>query len=320
MKIHLPSGAFLGNVNPFIRSIDFSHPERLEITADKKWVFLHPAVLCLVAAIGLTVEKKNIVCQKIVARSGHYLERMGLFKLLGIKSGMDIITHDPSGRFIPLTQIRTSTELSKFLTEMIPLLHLDPKHAEPIQYIISELVRNVLEHASAQKGAIVSAQYFKKSNIIRIGIADTGVGIKKTINRSWDAADDLEAIKLALTPGITGTTKREGGSEQNAGAGLFFIKSIAHVNRNFLVIYSGHAMYKLLKRKTSKKILLHANPNLDRHSEEQTFPYWQGTVVGIEISLDTTQEFTSLLDLVRETYTMAVRERKKASYRKPKFD
>ena len=319
MKIHLPSGAFLGNIDSFIRSLDLSNHESLDISANEKWVFLHPAVLSLVAAIGLTVDKKNIHCQKIVARSGHYLERMGLFTLLRIKSGMEIITHDPSGRFVPLTQIRSSSELSKFLTEMVPLLHLEPKHAQPIQYIVSELVRNVFEHANAENGAIVSAQYFKKSNTIRIGIADTGVGIKKTINRSWDASDDLEAIELALTPGITGTTKREGGSEQNAGAGLFFIKSIAYVNRNFFVIYSGKGMYKLLKRKTSKEIFLHANPNLDRHSAKKDFPLWRGTVVGIDISLDTTQEFTSLLDLIRETYTMAVRERKKASYRKPRF-
>ncbi|MEA1929562.1 MAG: hypothetical protein U9M92_01575 [Patescibacteria group bacterium] len=45
--------------------------------------------------------------------------------------------------------------------------------------------------------------------MIRIGIADTGLGIKRTINKSYNAADDLEAIKLALVPGITGTTKKQ---------------------------------------------------------------------------------------------------------------
>ena len=36
-------------------------------------------------------------------------------------------------------------------------------------------------------------------------------------------ASDIDAIRLALRPGITGTTTRLRGSEQNAGAGLFFI-------------------------------------------------------------------------------------------------
>ncbi|MBI2121912.1 MAG: ATP-binding protein [Candidatus Sungbacteria bacterium] len=319
MKIYLPHSAFLGNIDPFLAAFDPSHKEKLEITANKNWIFVHPVVLAMVAALGLTVYRKNIKCEKIVARSGHYLERMGLFKFLDIKSGMKITEHDPSGRFVPLTQIKTSEQLTKFLTEMIPLLHLEPRHAEPIKYIISELVRNVLEHARAPQGAIVSAQYHAKNKTIRIGIVDRGSGIKSTINQSWDASNDLEAIKLALMPGVTGTTKREGGTEQNAGAGLFFIKSIAYVNRNFFMIYSGNAMYKLLKRSGAKKIMLHANPNLDRHSERNNLPYWDGTAVGVDISLDTTQEFTALLDLIRDTYSEAVKERKRNRYKRAKF-
>src|SRR5690606_32463246 len=114
---------------------------------------------------------------------------------------------DPSGRFVPLTIIKTASEQTKFITDMMPLLHLDktPEHAEAIRYVVSELVRNVLEHAEAPDGAIVAAQYYKKSNRISIGIVDTGIGIKRTINQSHRAWTDSEALKLALTPGITGT-------------------------------------------------------------------------------------------------------------------
>ena len=81
-------------------------------------------------------------------------------------------------------------------------------------------------------------------------------------------------------PGVTGTTRREGGTEQNAGAGLFFIKSIASINRNFFMIYSGDALYKLLMRKPVKHgIALHADPFEDRHSVKTALPYWRGTVV-----------------------------------------
>lgn len=317
MKIHIPNSAFLGNIDPFIQGFDPLNEEILEITANQNWISVHPVVLAMISALGLRAEK--VKCDKIVATSGHYLERMGLFKFLGLESNMDILAHDPSGRFIPLSKIKGSSELTKFITEMTPLLHLNPEQSRVISYIISELVRNVLEHAQASQGAIVAAQYHKRSNTIRIGIADTGLGIKKTINRSYSAKDDLDAIQLALTPGITGTTKREGGTEQNAGAGLFFIKSIAHVNRNFFMIYSGQGMYKLLKRKETKEIKLHADPFVDRHSKEQLMPNWKGTVVGIDISLDVTSEFTQLLDLIRPTYGEAVRERKKLRYKKAKF-
>lgn len=318
MHLHLPNSAFLGNIDPFLMGFDNSSKDKLEITANKKWISVHPVVLSMIAALGLTVNPVNIKCEKLEARSKHYFERMGLFKFLKIESGINVTEHESAGRFIPLTQIKNSTELTKFISDMIPLLHLDPKQAEPIRYIVSELVRNVIEHARSEYGAILSAQYYKKSNTIRIGIADTGVGVKKTINNSYSAKTDLEAIQLALTPGITGTTRREGGTEFNAGAGLFFIKSIANVNRDFFIIYSGSAIYKLLK-KTGSGLKLYSDPFKDRHSKDENLPYWQGTIVGIDLSLDATKEFSILLDFIRDTYGQAVKERRKARYKKPKF-
>lgn len=266
----------------------------------------------------MEIEPENIKCEELEAKSKHYLERMGLFNFLGVKSGIQITEHEAAGRFVPLTRIKTSEELTKFITEVTPLLHLKPLHAEPLRYVLSELIRNVLEHSQSEHGAIVSAQYYSKSNTIRVGIADTGVGIWKTINQSYNPKNDLEAIQLALTPGITGTTKKEGGTEYNAGAGLFFIKSMAAVNKDFLVIYSGKAMYKLLKRR-GKRIALHADPFEDRHTKRNDLPSWNGTVVGIDLNLDTTQEFSLLLKLINETYSEAIRERKKAKYKKPQF-
>ena len=319
MKIHIPNSAFLGNIDPFLRRFDSSSPDCLEITANDKWISVHPIVLSMIAALGLTIKPDRIRCEKFEAKSKHYLARMGLFKILNLSSDMSFVEHEPAGRFIPVTQIRTSNELTRFITEMIPLLHLEPEQTQTIGYVVSELGRNVIEHADAKNGALLCAQYYKKSNSIRIGIADTGVGIKTTINQSYPAKSDLEAIQLALWPGITGTTKREGGTEQNAGAGLFFIKSIASVNRDFFVIYSGKGFYKLLKNLATKKLRLNADPFNDRHSENNDLPFWQGTVVGVDITLDKTEKFSLLLDAIRKTYTTAVRDRKKAKYKKPRF-
>lgn len=318
MKIHIPNSAFLGNIDPFLRGFDSSEPHKLLITANKKWTSIHPVVLSMIASLGLKIKGKDVVCEKLEAKSKHYLERMGLFTFLGIKSGISMTQHDPSGRFIPLTQISNPNALTEFIKEITPLLHVDPKHAQPIKYIMSELIRNVLEHSLSSRGAVVCAQYYKKSNTIRIGIADTGVGIWKTINYSHNPKNDLDAIRLALMPGITGTTKKEGGTEFNAGAGLFFIKSIATVNRDFFLLYSGNAMYKLLRR-SGGKIKLHADPFEDRHSKNADLPFWKGTIVGIDISLDVAQEFGTLLDLINKTYKEAIKERKKQRYKKPRF-
>lgn len=323
MKIHLPNSAFLGNINAFLKSMDVSNPYILEITSNEKWISVHPVVLCMVASLGLEVIARNptdsIRCVKFTAASKHYFERMGLFSFLQLDSEMEINKHESSGRFIPLTQIKDSTTLSRFIEDMIPLLHLDAKNVQPIKYIVSELVRNVLEHSDSKHGAIVCAQYYAKTNTIRIGIVDSGVGISKTIRKSHLAPTDLEAIRLALTPGITGTTSKEGGTDYNAGAGLFFTKSIAKINRDFFILYSGDTLYKLLREKNTNKVVLYGNPLDDKHTKETELPNWLGTVVGIDIQLTESEEFTTLLDDIRNIYTASVRERKKLKYKKPKF-
>lgn len=319
MKIHLPNSAFLGNIDSFLRGFDPSAPDILEITANEKWISVHPVVLSMIAALGLTIRPEMIRCQPFEATSKHYLVRMGLFKILNIVSDINIIEHEAAGRFIPLTQIRTSEELTQVITEMIPLLHLQPEQAKTIGYIISELVRNVLEHAKTPNGAVLSAQYYKKSNSIRVGISDTGIGIRAAINNSYAAKTDLDAIKLALWPGVTGTTKREGGTEQNAGAGLFFIKSIAYMNRGFFMIYSGQGFYKLLKKPQGSRLRLCADPFLDRHSKDDSLPIWPGTAVGVDITLNQTEEFSLLLDAIGDTYSSAIRERRKSRYRRARF-
>jgi anti-sigma regulatory factor (Ser/Thr protein kinase) len=314
MKIHIPNSAFIGNIDPFIAGLDTTDPSILEITTNDQWIAVHPVVLCILAALGQKVD--NVTIDEVTAASGHYMTRMGLYDFLGLPAPKKIEEHDSAGRFIPLTKISTSTELSNFLNEMVPMLHLPPEQSRSIRYIMSELVRNVLEHAFSPDGAIVAAQYYKKSNTIRIGIVDSGVGIKNSMAQTYHPDTDLTAIKYALMPGVTGTTLREGGTDFNAGAGLFFIKSIASINEDLFLIYSGSSMFKLLKNKKKK---LNWNPDKDKHSEKQDLPVWQGTVVGIDINLDSREAFTSLLELIQGTYHEAVRERRKERYKKARF-
>ena len=321
MKIHLPNSVWIGNIDQFIRSFDPKNKKILEITSHKKWVSVHPVVLCMLGALGLFMkkEKAQINFQKMEATSKHYFERLGLFKLLELDSQMNIRHHEEAGRFIPIQKITNSKELESFIRDMIPLLHLKPEQVEPIKYILSELVRNVFEHAETPDGAIVCAQYYKKSNTIRIGVVDTGVGLKKTLTQYHHPKDDIEAIVLALTPGITGTTKKIGGTETNAGAGLFFIKSLAKISRDFFMIYSGRAMYKLLKNPKGKKIKLIAEPLKDHFSSENKLPPWQGTVVAIDLCLETNINFNELLDSIRKIYRESKKKLIKEKYKKPRF-
>lgn len=322
MKAILSTSDYLRNFDRFVNGLDFTDPDFFTIYSHPKWLNVHPAVLTLLTLMAMKAGKDKVSFDHLTALSGSYLDRMGLFRFTNQRSPYSINIKEEAGRFIPLTIIKNSAEQSRFITDMIPLLHLSADKTDAIKYTVGELIRNVLEHSESQDGAIVAAQYYKKSNTIRLGICDGGVGIKKSLQKYWSAKarTDLEAIKWALVPGISGTTSREGGTADNAGAGLFFIKSIAQVARNYFLVYSGSGIYKLLLHdKRIENPRLHSNPDDDRHSERNDAPYFQGTLVAIDLTLESKSEFTKLLAAVREVYGKAIRERKRRKYKEPKF-
>lgn len=320
MRIHLPNSAHLQNIEGFIRQYNPDDPSRLEISGHDKYIHVHPFSLALAACIGASASENNVQITGSIPNvsSLPYLVRMKLFDFLKTAPPRIVQSHEAAGRFVPLTQIKTSEDLTGAISDLIPLLHAAPSVADPIRYVISELGRNVLEHSNSPVGGFVCAQYFRDKKRIAIGMADAGIGIASAIRRSHDFTSEADAIRLALTPGISGATPRIGGNETNAGAGLFFIRSIAKVSGNFFVIYSGSTQYKLLRRQENLKVL-YSNPLMEGHRIVNELPRWQGTAIGIDITVDDTLEFAALLETIRQSYSIGVKARKKDYFKKVRF-
>ncbi len=288
---------------------------------DDRWVAVHPAVLAFTACAADCVTRNGGSHRGNVPRirSLPYLIRMGLFEHVTVEYGRGIEAHEEAGRFIPIQRIRNTTELSDFIVNVIPLLHAPPEQVEPIRYVISELVRNVLEHSEAVGGAFLCAQFFRKSGTLSLGVADAGVGIRHTMSRFHRPASDWDALILAMRPGISGTSSRIGGTDYNAGAGLFFTKSIANASRNYFAIYSGTEMFKLRVTPRRRQVVLYADAQRDHHTQESELPRWPGTLVGVDVSLDREQTFAALMRLIRDAYGLDVKGQRKARYKKPRF-
>jgi anti-sigma regulatory factor (Ser/Thr protein kinase) len=321
MRIYFSNHGNLRNFQSFVKSLDLSDPATLQIATHDKWITVHPANLVLAAALAIKVGRENTEIIGQLPDTGRYLDRMGLYRLTRTKSPFSYRENEPAGRFVPISIIKTAADQSRFIAEMIPLLHLNEQNTLVIKYIVGELVRNVLEHSLTKDGAVVAAQYYKKTNRISIGICDTGIGIWKSMQENWHPGTDLDAIRLALIPGITGATRREGGTSENAGAGLFFIKSIAKITRSYFVIYSGKAEYTLLKYRSDVqgRPSLYADPSRDRSTKTNEASDFNGTLVAVDISLDETLGLRALLTAIGKVYDNAIKERKRAKYREPKF-
>jgi hypothetical protein len=296
------------------------------VTFHDRWVSVHPIAVALTAAAAQRVRADGgeitVDAPNPDNRSLRYLVTMGLFRELGCEPPAKIRPHEPAGRFIPLTQIKSSSELSNFIVEMVPLLHASKEEVEPIQYVISELVRNVIEHAHSPTGAMICAQYYKKTRRLALGVADTGVGVRASLAGNYSPATDLEAVMLALRPGVTGTSRGMYGTDYNAGAGLFFTKGIACASNNLFVLYSGSGFFKLLRTpaaKAAKSILIQADPSRDYHQGLDSFPAWEGTVAGIDVAVEKGRTFAQLLAAIRAVYGIDRKATAKRRFKEPRF-
>jgi hypothetical protein len=321
MKIFLPNSASLQNFEGFLRRFSAENEDVLEFEMHPKWVNVHPAAIAFTACAADYVSSKGGRHEGIVhpVRSLPYVKRMKLFDFLRLDAGNAVIEHEEAGRFIPLKRITSPHDLSDFIVNMIPLLHAKPEEVEPIRYVISELTRNVLEHSRSENGAFICAQYYKDSKTLSLGIADAGVGLRQALSHSHKPESDWDALRLAMYPGITGTTKRIGGNDYNAGAGLFFTKSIASASRKYFLLYSGTSLFKLLPTKAKDKIVLQANAAEDHHTKREDMPFWRGTLVGIDLSIKQDIPFTQLMGLIRGVFSVDVKRQKKDQYRKARF-
>jgi hypothetical protein len=321
--LYIPNSVALRNFDSIFSNNTFDFSDKtIDISFHSNYVAMHPVGLAFYAALGDYFKFNNVSTKAGInykIRSIPYLQRMGLFRVLGYKNPLQIHEHEECGRFIPLRKILTNAELDSLIKEIDPILHTTRDNSRVIKHVFSELLRNVLEHSLSKYGGNVCATYNKKKKKISIGISDAGIGIFNSLYTHHKFSNHLEAILAALTPGISGTTSRLGGTQENAGAGLFFTKCIAQSTRNNFLIYSGKSYFKLKATPRGKTIVFNSDPKQDHSTTKDNLPYFNGTLLGIDIFIEDTEAFNNLIDKIGAAYQLSVKKAKKDYYKRIKF-
>jgi anti-sigma regulatory factor (Ser/Thr protein kinase) len=312
--------SFLSTNNPFC---DHCTPAVLGL--HPSWAHMDPMALAMAAAWGGWCRRHDLPVQveNIVGQHTNYAARMKLFQHLDVGYDAGLEEHEEAGRFLPLSQIRTQEDLRSVIANVSALLHLDnePDGLAAVQYCVSELIRNVLEHSGSTEGAYVCAQRYLKKNPKRVSIAvaDCGSGISQHLGRSYPAAlkDGLEALRLAMQPGITGARKDMYGTPDNAGAGLFITRAIAKATGGYFALLSGDAAFRLMRSRQRVGRTLYWDAFEDKRSNKWRFsaPVWQGTVAAVEIATEEIPDFHGFFQWIRKQLPA----KKKTSVGKIKF-
>jgi len=264
-----------------------------QLVMHPKWAFMDPIAMAMAAAWGGWCQRKgcSMQAENVGGPSQKYAIRMGLFEHLNVSHDPLVAEHEEAGRFIPLTQVKTSPQLAGVIGNVSALLHLDkePHALAAVQYCISELIRNVLEHSGSIEGAYVCAQrYTSNPPHVSIAVADCGFGIARTLAPSYPQAekDDKVALQLAMQLGITGAVKSGmyASATDNAGAGLFFTRAIAKATGGYFALLSGDGIFRIKRlRKNEKPLVYHDAFNDPRHNFWTLGWSWPGTVAAAEV-------------------------------------
>ena len=173
-----------------------------------------------------------------------YWQRMDFFEQCGLALPETFARRDSSGRFVSLKRIRAGAQgrVAAIAGEIAACLFPaqakldDPDQTgalDLVEYATTELINNVLQHAHSD--GFILAQVYPRQNVVRLAIADFGIGIRGSFEETkppfWKSMlNDLDAIQLALNPKISSKTHVGGawGMEAaNAGVGLSIIKELA---------------------------------------------------------------------------------------------
>ena len=201
------------------------------------------------------------------------------------------------GRTVRLTRVCEEKEIQPVAFEIGRLLAGEKPANEAsrlaIEYVIIELLRNVVQHSEDVLGGVVGAQRNDRGlhanrPVFQVSVADNGQGIRATMSRTHpDLIEDDVALEQALWPYHSGAFApgRSGGVE-NAGLGLFYISELAKALEGRLLVSSGSASLLI-------------DPGLTTRIERLAVGY-PGTLVAFEIPTELPEGFASVFERIGE--------------------
>ena len=186
-------------------------------------------------------------------RAFGYLQRMDFFERVGLKIPEHFNRHDPGTSFVEIQEVfpgparmkdPVATSLAVCLAGTENRLNDALRFSE---YAVGEVVANCQQHA--MKPGFAAAQYAARTDSVRIGVADYGIGIRESFRLAVsphyrEGMTDPEALELAMRPWVSSKNHLRTGSygeSPNRGIGLKMIRHMVSDSFGELFISSGRA-------------------------------------------------------------------------------
>src|ERR1043166_7553444 len=233
-----------------------------------------------------------------------YFQRINFFSLCGLQMPEDFHRHDAGSRFVELRCVggAGATDVGELSTDIAYCISPDAAEMDDpeesglfdlLQFSVSELAGNTIQHAKAP--GFATAQYMPRTDLVRVAIADYGIGVLRSFSENgsplWKPElTDAGAIALAVQVKVSSKShlKSAWGESINAGVGLTLLKEFSALSGGQFFMASGNGVcFQPAGDKPLKQKILQSS--------------FQGTVCALSFSRAKIRNFPELLHKAKQS-------------------
>jgi hypothetical protein len=252
-----------------------------------QWLEPFP-MLQVVSAVQKTIADKPNARIRARGMDHSYARHMGFFRELGAEVGPDRGHVSNKEHYLPINVLDLAQLRGEAGERGVAVGKVVQRHADQlartlvqtnygplwgtVQYALREIIRNAAEH-SGSTSLLYCGQYWPERSSVEIALIDRGIGIANSLreNPHVRVGTDIEALRLAVLPGISG--KSYSGADEDpknewghSGFGLYVVSELCRRGGDFTVVSGtsalrlhdgGHRNLKAMHHGTGVRLLMH---------------------------------------------------------------
>lgn len=163
------------------------------------------------------------------------------------------------------TPAEQTAAVDRVMSMILKVVPLERKQLVALEWSVSEITDNVLNHSQSQMGGVIQASTINTGGriIVEFVVADCGIGIQRSLGEKGD----VRALERAIQEGVTRNPAT------NQGNGLFGTFRVSTLSQGRFELHSGHAS-------------LVADGDSSVRASRNTSTFFPGTIVVCRVGCD----------------------------------
>lgn len=242
--------------------------------------FVPPLSMLLISSAAAAARDRGVQLSVADATSS-YLAHMGLLSEIDVLFVQPLARRYESETYIAIKRIsfeelrqaaieerrsRVQEIIETHARQFAALLvqsHDAPELLHTLTFCFTEIMRNAYEHSGAATMS-VCAQYWPSLDRVDLAVSDSGVGIRQSLtqNPRISVSSELEALEIAILPGVSGRQDNEAAVGmyaqenpfKNSGWGLYMTARLCQDGGQFTIISNDSALRYIRQNRSTVSI------------------------------------------------------------------